>query len=120
MPLKNLRDLLPPRVVEQLGNNAPVVCRYSGLRSHPTGSPAPVKLASSHEPASTKPTTQSRDHVPASRIKARVWVGGGGSASDDAGPVMASVFINMPSARRKRGFSHYIYKKDGKRVPIFK
>jgi len=119
MALKNLRDIVPHYVVEASANKAK--CNYSGLRSHPTGLAAPVKLADAFEArADAKTTVQSKDNVPASRIKARVWVDGGGNASDDAGPVMASVFLNMPAPRRRRGFSHFIYKTNGKRIPIFK
>jgi hypothetical protein len=119
MALKNLRDIVPHYVVEASANKAK--CNYSGLRSHPQGGAAPIKLAAAFEGTHERKTTvQSKDNVPASRIKARVWVGGGGNASDDAGPVMASVFLNMPAARRRRGFSHFIYKANGKRIPIFK
>lgn len=114
--MKSLADIIPSIVVETCaGHAAPKLGSASGPRSHTTGIMSPIGMAVEAPRAQASPTS-----VPAHAVRARVWTGGGGSASDDAGPVMGAVFLGMPPARRKRGFSHFIYKKGGQRVPIYR
>ena len=94
--MRTLRDILPSIVVETCAGNAPVkLGSLSGPRSHPQGQALPIKIADER--------------------RSRVWTGGPACEGKGA----PQFLLNVP-ARKRRGFSHFIYKQGGKRVPIYR
>ncbi len=108
--MRNIRDIVPAIVSEAADRNNHIVVAYSGPRSHPIGLAAPIKLAA-EAPLATQPQAS-----PAHNVRARVWVGN----SKDDSPSIAWTGLNTAPPRRHKSFSHFIYKRGGHRVAIFK
>ena len=113
--MRTLRDILPSIVVETCAGNAPVkLGSLSGPRSHPQGQALPIKIADERR-ATPDRTPVRTDEAPAHTVRSRVWTGGPACEGKGA----PQFLLNVP-ARKRRGFSHFIYKQGGKRVPIYR
>lgn len=125
MALTNLRELVSDHVLANESKNPNDIKTIGSLKrlGRYVGNSGAVKLAPVDPfPSKSHPHVdhaRSNDGVQSHRVKARVWIGGGGSSKDDAGPVMAAVFRDMPTPKRRRGFSHYIYR-GARRIAIYK
>ena len=125
MALTNLRELVSDHVLANASTTPHDIKTIGSLKrlGRYVGNSGAVKLAPVDPfPSKSHPHVdhaRSNDGVQSHRVKARVWIGGGGSSKDDAGPVMGAVFRDMPAPKRRRGFGHYIYR-GTRRIAIYK
>lgn len=120
MALTNLRELVSDHVLDNESATPHDIKTMGSLQrlGRYMGDGAAVKLAPA-DPFPSKAvratTPDARDGVNAHRVRARVWVG---NSKDDA-PSISWTLLNIKAVKRRR-FSHYIYKKGGQRVVVYK